>query len=126
MTRTRRSTSDGAARRGDGHVPLGRPPDAGRAAEDGSYVLCLYVTGSTPRSLRAIENIRRICEEHLRGRYDLRVYDLYQQPALAAGESILAAPTLIKKLPGPLRRLVGDMADENRVLVGLDLRSRRE
>lgn len=87
------------------------------------YVLKLYVTGSTPRSIRAIENIKRICEERLRGRYDLQVIDLYQQPGLAAGEQIIAAPTLVKSLPLPLRRLVGDMSDEGRVLVGLDLRA---
>src|SRR5690606_15405412 len=114
----------GAARRGGARADRPPPHADGRPDDGSAYVLCLYVTGSTPRSLRAIENIKRICEEHLEGRYDLRVYDLYQQPSLAAGEAILAAPTLIKKLPGPLRRLVGDMADENRVLVGLDLRSR--
>jgi circadian clock protein KaiB len=85
------------------------------------YVLKLFVTGSTPRSARAIENIRRICEERLQGRYELQVVDLYQQPALAAGEQIIAAPTLVKLLPTPLRRLVGDLSDEKRVLVGLDI-----
>jgi circadian clock protein KaiB len=85
------------------------------------YVLKLFVTGSTPRSARAIENIRRICEERLHGRYELQVVDLYQQPGLAAGEQIIAAPTLVKLLPSPLRRLVGDLSDEKRVLVGLDI-----
>jgi circadian clock protein KaiB len=90
--------------------------------KDERYVLRLYVTGTTPKSMRAIANLRRICEEHLQNRYDLEVIDLYQQPALAEGEQIIAAPTLIKKLPAPLRRMIGDMSDTERVLVGLDLR----
>ena len=89
------------------------------------YVLRLYVTGMTPRSSRAIENVRRICDEHLRGRYELEVIDIYQQPVLAKGDQIIAAPTLIKRLPAPLRRLIGDMSDEQRVLVGLDVRPKR-
>jgi circadian clock protein KaiB len=86
------------------------------------YVLRLYVTGLTPRSKRAIENVRKICEEHLYGRYDLEVVDIYQQPALAKGAQIIAAPTLVKKLPLPLRRFIGDMSETERILVGLDLR----
>lgn len=86
------------------------------------HVLYLYVTGTTPRSIRAIANLRKICEEHLKGRYELEVIDLYQQPELAAGNHIVAAPTLIKKLPEPLRRIIGDMSDTERVLIGLDLR----
>jgi circadian clock protein KaiB len=86
------------------------------------YVLRLYVTGMTPRSTRAVENVRQICEEHLQGRYDLEVIDIYQQPILAKGEQILAAPTLIKKLPLPLRRVIGDLSNTERVLLGLDLR----
>ena len=86
------------------------------------YVLKLYVTGATSKSLRAITNIKRICEAHLKGRYQLEVVDIYQQPVLAKGEQILAAPTLIKQLPSPLRRLIGDMANTERVLLGLDLR----
>jgi circadian clock protein KaiB len=78
----------------------------------------------TSRSRRAIENIRTICEEHLQGSYELEVVDLYQQPVLASGEQIIAAPTLIKRLPLPLRRVIGDMSDTGRVLVGLDLRPR--
>jgi circadian clock protein KaiB len=88
------------------------------------YVLRLYVTGSTPRSAAAITNIRKLCEEHLKGHYDLEVIDIYQQPVLAQGEQIIAAPTLIKKLPFPLRKVVGDLSNENRVLMGLDLRSK--
>jgi circadian clock protein KaiB len=86
------------------------------------YVLRLYVAGITPNSLRAIDNIKEICEEHLQDRYELQVIDLYQQPVLAQGEQIIAAPTLIKKLPLPLRKIIGDMSNEERVLVGLDLR----
>ena len=86
------------------------------------YVLTLYVTGMTPRSTRAIENLRAICEEHLQGRYDLDVVDVYQQPELATSAQIVAAPTLIKKLPLPLRRIIGDLSSTERVLVGLDIR----
>ena len=86
------------------------------------YCLRLYVTGSTPKSTRAITNIKRICETHLQGRYTLEVIDIYQQPALAKGEQIIAAPTLIKRLPVPLRKFIGDMSDTNRILLGLDLR----
>jgi circadian clock protein KaiB len=88
-------------------------------------VLRLYVTGTTGKSVRAIQNIRRICEEHLKDRYELEVVDLYKNLPLARGDQIIAAPTLIKRLPTPLRRLLGDMSDEERVLVGLDLRPRR-
>ncbi len=91
-------------------------------AKNESYLLRLYVTGATPQSTRAIANIKSICEDHLKGRYDLEVIDLYQQPSLAKGEQILAAPTLIKMLPHPLRRIIGDMSSTERVLVGLDLR----
>ena len=85
------------------------------------YVLCLYVTGMTTKSTRAIANIRRICDEHLKGRYGLKVIDIYQQPDLAKAEQIIAVPTLIKKLPLPLRKLIGDMSDTGKFLVGIDL-----
>ena len=91
-------------------------------AKDIKYLLRLYVTGSTPQSTRAVANIKQICEDHLKGRYDLEVIDLFQNPNLAKGEQIIAAPTLIKKLPLPLRRIIGDMSNVDRVLVGLDLR----
>lgn len=87
-----------------------------------SYVLKLYVTGITPQSANAIANLKKICEEHLKGRYSLEVIDLYKNPALAKGEQIIAAPTLIKKLPLPLRRVIGDMSNTERVLVGLDIK----
>jgi|SRR5450759_291249 circadian clock protein KaiB len=86
------------------------------------YVLRLYITGITPKSSQAIQNVKKICEENLQGRYELEVIDIYQQPILAKDEQIIAAPTLIKKLPLPLRRFIGDMSDKERILVGLDLR----
>jgi circadian clock protein KaiB len=86
------------------------------------YVLRLYVAGTTSQSMRAISNIRKICEEHLEGRYELEVVDIAQHPILAIGEQIIAAPTLIKKLPLPLRRFIGDMSQTARILLGLDLR----
>ncbi len=88
------------------------------------YVLRLYVTGMTPQSAQAIASIKKICEEHLHGHYELEVVDLYQNPQLAKGEQIIAAPTLIKKLPLPLRRIIGNMSDIERVLVGLDLQKK--
>ena len=90
------------------------------------YVLRLYIAGLTPRSTLAILNIRKICEQHLEGRYDLQVIDIYQQPVLAEGEQIIAAPTLVKKLPLPLRRFIGDMSNTERILVGMDLRTAKE
>lgn len=86
------------------------------------YLLKLYITGMTPRSTQAIVNIKKICEEHLKGRYELEVIDIYQNPVLAKGAQIIAAPTLIKKLPLPLRKFIGDMSDTERILVGLELR----
>ena len=94
---------------------------AGRAANHQQYVLRLYVAGVTPRSQAAIRTVTTLCEEHLAGRYELKVIDIYQQPTLAKGEQIIAAPTLIKKLPAPLRRFIGSMMDEEKILVGLDL-----
>jgi circadian clock protein KaiB len=88
------------------------------------YVLRLYVSGSTSKSALAIENIKRICEQHLKNRYDLEVIDIYQQPNLAREEQIVAVPTLIKRSPPPLRRLIGDLSNQERVLFGLDLRMR--
>ena len=87
------------------------------------YVLRLYIAGLTPRSTLAIQNIRKLCEEHLGGRYDLQVIDVYRHPVLAEGEQIIAAPTLIKQLPLPLRRFIGDMSNTERILVGMDLRT---
>ena len=95
------------------------------AGKPAKYLLRLYVTGTTARSVRAIQNVRRICEEHLEGLYDLEVVDIYKNLPLARGDQIIAAPTLVKRLPAPLRRLIGDMSDEQRVLLGLDLRPLR-
>jgi len=85
-------------------------------------VLRLYVTGRTPRSERAIDNLRRICEQDLGGMYDLHIIDVIESPQLAEDEKILATPTLIKNLPPPLRRIIGDLSDTEKVLLGLDLR----
>jgi circadian clock protein KaiB len=87
----------------------------------GAYVLRLFVTGMTTRSSRAVNNLRTICDEYLEGRYELEVIDIYQQPALTKGEQIVAAPTLIKKFPLPMRRIIGDMSNRDGVLLGLDL-----
>lgn len=89
------------------------------------FVLKLYVTGSTPRSVQAVQNIRKICEQHLRGHYKLEIIDLYQEPWRARRDQLAVAPTLIKKLPLPLRRLVGDMSKTENVLAGLDLKAER-
>jgi circadian clock protein KaiB len=94
---------------------------AARSSADERYVLRLYITGMTARSERAVKNLQAICDEYLDGRYDLEVIDIYQQPVLTIGEQIVAAPTLIKKLPLPMRRIIGDMSNRERVLLGLDL-----
>ncbi len=86
------------------------------------YILRLYITGQTPRSLRSVENLRALCNKYLAGQFELEVVDIYQQPAMAAAGQIIAAPTLIKSMPLPLRRLVGDFSDQKRVILGLDLR----
>lgn len=88
------------------------------------YVLKLYVTGATRRSQKAITNLNAICEEYLQGHYDLQVVDIYQSPVLAKDADILAAPTLVKQLPLPVRRLIGDLSERGRVLVLLDLKSK--
>ena len=89
--------------------------------QTGHYVLRLYVTGMTPRSTEAIASIKAICEEHLEGRYDLEVIDIYKHPERASADQIIAAPTLVKKLPAPLRRLIGNLSQQERVLAGLNL-----
>ena len=93
-------------------------------ARQAKYLLRLYVSGSTLKSSRAVENIKRVREQHLKNRYDLEVIDIYQQAKLARDQQIVAAPTLIKRLPLPLRRLIGDMSNQEKVLFGLDLRVR--
>jgi circadian clock protein KaiB len=94
---------------------------SGSHSRQAKYVLRLYVSGSTLKSALAVENIKRICEQYLKNRYDLKVIDIYQQPNLARDKQIVAVPTLIKRLPPPLRRLVGDMSNLKKVLFGLDL-----
>ena len=93
-----------------------------KRAPKGNYTLKLYIAGITPRSTQAVANIKKICETYLKGRYKIEVIDIFQQPTLSKGEQIIAAPTLIKKLPLPLRKFIGDMADTEKLLVGLDLR----
>ena len=89
---------------------------------EGKYVLRLFVTGTTTKSVLALTNLKKICEEYLDGRYELEVIDLYQNPGLAIEEQIIAAPTLIKKLPLPFRRIIGDMSNIEKVLMGLEIR----
>jgi circadian clock protein KaiB len=113
------------ARRASNGARSGRSPGrAGRSvrAAGPRYVLKLYVTGLNRASGLAIERVREVCETHLRGRYELQVIDIYQKPALTRDEQILATPTLIKVLPAPLRRFIGNLANVERVLFGLDLR----
>ena len=89
------------------------------------YELRLYVAGQTPKSLEAFVNLKKICEEHLKGRYSIEVVDLLENPRLAKGDQILAVPTLVRRLPEPVRKIIGTLADTERVLVGLDLRPRK-
>jgi len=95
-------------------------PDPAKA---GHYNLRLYVAGQTPRSLEAIANLKSICEEHLAGMYTIEVIDLLTRPQLAAGDQILAVPTLVRRLPPPIKRIIGNLSDVERVLVGLDIKS---
>jgi circadian clock protein KaiB len=87
------------------------------------WQLRLYVAGQTPKSLTAFANLKQICENHLKGRYSIDVIDLLEQPHLSKGDQILAIPTLVRKLPPPVRKIIGDLSDTERVLVGLDLRA---
>jgi circadian clock protein KaiB len=92
----------------------------------GKYILRLYITGTTSRSIMALTNLKKICEEYLEGKYELEVIDLYKNPSLAKGDQIIAAPTLIKRLPLPFHRIIGDMSNKEKVLLGLDLREVKE
>lgn len=112
-----------AMKRKPGSTTAALAKAARAAAPRRRYLLRLYVAGINPRSAAAIHAITALCKQHLRGRYDLKVVDIYQQPALAKGEQIVAAPTLIKKLPEPVRRFIGNLADTERILVGLQLKS---
>jgi circadian clock protein KaiB len=102
----------------------GKLKQSASPARQAKYVLRLYISGSTSKSALAVENIKRVCEQHLKNRYNLEVIDIYQQAHLARDEQIVAVPTLIKRLPPPLRRLIGDMSNLEKVLFGLDLRMR--
>lgn len=88
------------------------------------YILRLYVSGSSPRSMKAVYNLKKLCEEHLPDDYDLEVIDIYENPQVATSEQIIAAPTLVKKLPAPLRRFVGDLSNTQKLLMGLDIYKR--
>ncbi|MEO5886084.1 MAG: circadian clock protein KaiB [Anaerolineales bacterium] len=100
-----------------------RPPRTRRPKKD--YELRLYVAGQTPRSIAAFANLKKICDEHLAGQYDIEVIDLLKEPQLASGDQILAIPTLVRKLPSPIRKIIGDLSDTDRVLVGLDIREQK-
>jgi circadian clock protein KaiB len=105
--------------------PLSPTPPEGAPAESGeTWELRLYVAGQTRKSIAAIANLRRLCEEHLPGRYQIEVIDLAAHPHLAEKDQILVIPTLVRKLPYPIRKIIGDLSNQDRVLVGLDLRSR--
>lgn len=93
--------------------------------DPGYYHLRLYVAGQTQKSLAALTNLKRVCEAHLAGRYEIEVIDLQQNPQLAAGDQILAIPTLVRRLPMPLRRIIGDLSNTEKVLVGLDIRPKQ-
>ena len=89
------------------------------------YMLRLYVAGQTPKSLLAFRNLKQICEEHLQGRYEIEIVDLLENPQLAQGDQILAVPTLVRRLPEPIKKIIGDLSNTESVLVGLDLQERR-
>lgn len=95
---------------------------SGATATEPVWDLRLYVAGQTPKSIAAFANLKRLCEEHLAGQYRIEVVDLVQHPQLAAGDQILAVPTLVRKLPEPIKKIIGDLSNTERVLVGLDLR----
>jgi len=105
-------------------LAAGKLPFADQPGE--VHLLRLYVAGQTPRSIAAFANLKRICEEHLAGRYQIEVVDLIQNPQLAKGDQILAVPTLVRRLPEPVRKIIGDLSNKERVLVGLDIRSPAE
>jgi circadian clock protein KaiB len=93
--------------------------------EGEQYVLSLFVAGQTPKSTKAITNIKKICEQELKGRYDLEIVDIYQEPERAKNEQLFAVPVLVKKLPAPIRKIIGDLSDSEKVLVGLNLRPKK-
>ena len=98
---------------------------AASSSEASTYVLRLYVAGQTPKSVLAFTNLKQICEDHLQGRYEIEIIDLLENPQLAHGDQILAVPTLVRRLPEPIKKIIGDLSNTERVLVGLDLQERR-
>ena len=120
------SRRSGALARREGGTVRGPAVAASRSAPNGrpakAWQLRLYVAGQTPKSLTAFSNLKKICENHLKDRYHIEVIDLVEQPQLSKGDQILAVPTLVRKLPQPVRKIIGDLSDTDRVLVGLDLR----
>ena len=104
-------------------VKTAKPKKRTRAARSPKYDLRLYVAGQTPRSQQALSNLKRICDDHLSGQYRISIIDLLKRPQLAAGDQILAIPTLVRAVPKPLRKIIGDLSNTERVLVGLDVRS---
>jgi len=102
-----------------------QPPTPTSPGHTKAYVLRLYIAGQTPKSVLALANLREICETHLQGRYEIEIIDLIENPQLAHGDQILALPTLVRRLPEPIKRIIGDLSNTERVLVGLDLRARR-
>ena len=100
------------------HAPATPSPDAK------AYLLRLYVAGQTPKSVLAFTNLKQICEDHLQGRYEIEIVDLLENPQLARGDQILAVPTLVRRLPEPIKKIIGDLSNTERVLVGLDLQER--
>lgn len=100
-------------------------PRAGTKGKQKAYELRLYVAGQTPKSLTAFANLKKLCEEHLAGQYHIEVVDLLKHPQLASGDQILAIPTLVRKLPEPIKKIIGDLSNTERVLVGLDIREKK-
>ena len=101
-----------------------KPEDALPSHSPESWQLRLYVAGMTPRAVAAFDNLKKLCEAYLTGRYEIEVIDLLETPKLAAGDQIFAVPTLVRKLPPPMKKIIGDLSNEERLLVGLDLRPR--
>lgn len=106
-------------------MPLSDNRSAAPSPGDKAYLLRLYVAGQTPKSLLAFTNLKRICEDHLQGCYEIEIVDLLENPQLARGDQILAVPTLVRRLPEPIKKIIGDLSNTERVLVGLDLQERQ-
>src|SRR5689334_13253900 len=106
------------------NMPASERADERQASPAQNHELRLYVAGQTPKSVLALANLKQICEEHLQGRYEIEVIDLMENPQLAQGDQILALPTLVRRLPEPIKKIIGDLSNTERVLVGLDLRVR--